>query len=374
MRIGPREELVRVEYIVDFGIFENAVGVDTGAGRVEVVADEGIVRGDVGVDRRAEVVGYFGDHRRVDRVVAGQRHVLDHRGLERRVARALAVAEEARVVRRAAVEPGRRRVHVDLVEVVVPVPFEQFRRIAELGAEGVHHARHRSRQNGAGIGDAVAHRVAEAHLDRDLRLDRELEQLLGEREAEAVDVGAGDVLEMAARDDAFGEAVLDDAEVGIHHLRAVGFQLEEDMIVGYRGENPRFLEAERFDEGKVTGVSPDPRGDFGKLMALRLTEGKRLAVFFAVNEKFGLPDKSVLAAELVHEIIDVRDLLGRVGRARLLAVAEGRIGDPDMFRKVERNVDAVEPDARNGVVRKLVAIEYGLRTFVECKMLGRITD
>ena len=72
------------------------------------------------------------------------------------------------LTRVAAVEPGGGAVDVDLVEVVVAVPFEPVAGHAALAVELVDQLGDAPRQLRAGIADAEAHRVAQADLDRQL--------------------------------------------------------------------------------------------------------------------------------------------------------------------------------------------------------------
>lgn len=88
------------------------------------------------------------------------------------------------------------------MEVVVPVPFEPCAGDARFVGEGADDALHGAGKRRAGEGHAVAHGVAEADLDGHGRFVGELHELAREGQAEAVDVGAGHVLEVAAGHDA----------------------------------------------------------------------------------------------------------------------------------------------------------------------------
>ena len=106
-RGGRPSELGRVEDVVDPLVLPQAAGVDARAGRVEAAADQRVVVRDRQADR-AHVVGQLGDHLGSDAAqVALERDVLDDRAFQRRVAGPLAEAEQRRVHRVAAVEPGR---------------------------------------------------------------------------------------------------------------------------------------------------------------------------------------------------------------------------------------------------------------------------
>ena len=85
------------------------------------------------------------------------------------------------------------------------------------------------RQLRAGIADAEAHRVAQADLDRQLlgHLLAHLHQPVHERQDEPVDVGARDVLQVAARPDAGVERGLRPprSSESMHSLRLRNFSL-----------------------------------------------------------------------------------------------------------------------------------------------------
>jgi hypothetical protein len=113
----------------------------------------------------------------------------------------------------------------------VAVPFQPFAGHTGLVGEGTHDALHRAGQGRAGIGHAVAHGVAQADLDRHAALLAQLHELLGKGQTEAVDVGAGHVLEVAARDDAPFQGLPGQVKIHVHGLLAGLPQLEIDTLV-----------------------------------------------------------------------------------------------------------------------------------------------
>ena len=195
-------------------------------------------------------------------VVPRRRDILDEHALDGGVAGALPETQERPVHRAAAVEPGGDAVDQDLVEVIVAVPLQEMARHPGIVDHGPHQLGHAPGQGGAGIRHAVAHGVAQPDLDVDAALFPQLHQLDGEGDAKAVDVGPGDVLEVAPGDNAHVQGGLDDAQVFVHGLFPAPIQLQEDVVIGHRGEDAGFFEAHLFHQGQVRGVGPDPAGDF----------------------------------------------------------------------------------------------------------------
>ena len=259
---GPLQDLRRVEDVVDLLVLHETVEVHAGPRDVELGADEGVVGGDLEVHLAPEVVGDLRDHRRVDPVVfAVKLDVLEDKALDGRVSRALADAHQGPVGAAAAIEPGRRGVDQGLVEIVVAVPLEQVPGDARILDEGPDDLVHAPGQGRAGIGDPVAHGVAEADLDVDAALLAQLHQLDGKGDHEAVDVRPGEILEMAPGDDPRLEDGPHHVEIHLHGLLARDAQLEEDVVVGHRGEDARLLETHLLDEGDVLLHGADPAGD-----------------------------------------------------------------------------------------------------------------
>ena len=127
---------------------------------------------------------------------------------------------------------------------------------------------------------------------------------------------------MTAGNDSFRKAILDDAEIRVHHLGPVGLEFREYVIVRNRREDARFLQSQIFDKLKVALVRPDPRSYLGKAVSLVLAERERFPVFFAVYKKFGLPDQSVFSAQFVKQAVNMGDL-PRAYRAALIAARRG---------------------------------------------------
>ncbi len=241
---GPVQQLVRVEAVVDLFVLEQSVGVDARPRHVEVLADQRVVPRDLEAELRVGVCGQLGDRGVVD---AGDHAlelgVLDDQGFQRRVARPLAGAEDGGVGGAAPIEPCGRGVDQDLVEVVVPVPFELGGLDADL-AEALNQLGNAPRQRHARPGQAEAQRVAQADLDRLAVLLLDLHQLGRERQDEPVVIGPGDVFQVAARQHAGVQGGLDDVQVAVQSLGPRLAQLEEHVVVAGGRQNAGFLQAE----------------------------------------------------------------------------------------------------------------------------------
>ena len=355
------EHLRRVEDVINFRIFEHAVGMDARTGGVERAPDKGRHgRNDIS-EFVFKVTGYVRDRREIHAVVgAAQGGVFDRHRLERAVARALADAEQRTVDGTCTVQPRRRRVGHHFVEVVVAVPLEQGARNFRMMVQPVNDALHAARKAGAGIIDAEAHRVAHTDLDGNAALAGKLHQFVCEGHDEAVKIGSRDVLEVAAGPDAERERALYDAEILVHRLRAGEVHLFEDVIIGTADEDARFGDARRLHELEILFVGADPRRDLGIPQPQRAALFERLAVFVAVQEKFALPHDPLFAAQAGHQPVQVDDLLYGERRGGLLPVAEGGVRDPYLRRHIHRDVTVVEHDLRDLVIGIEVAEQLGL--------------
>ena len=165
---------------------------------------------------------------------------------------------------------------------------------------------------------------------------------------------------MAAGTDACVECLFYDGKIVLERLRARHAELFENMVVRAADKDAGFLDAEVMDQLEVLLFGADPRCDFRKAEAERHTFFDRLAVLFRIDEKFALPDDAVFSAESGEHFVKRHDLFGRIRCAGLLPVAEGRIRDPDMLRRVERHTAVVKGDFRDFVVGINVSVKVRL--------------
>ena len=89
------------------------------------------------------------------------------------------------------------------------------------------------------------------------------------------------------------------------------------------------------------------------------TVGKGTVILFGIDEKFALADKAFGAAQLMHQLEQIGDLLRRERRGGLLTVAERGIGDPDFVRHLHGHVAVVEGDFRHGIVIEQISLQIG---------------
>ena len=240
------------------------------------------------------------------------------------------------------------------------MPLQPLARNAGVVIESVDNTGHRTRQRGAGIGYAVAEGIARANLDGRGVLFAQPHQLVGKRHDEAVEIRSRDVLEVAARHYAVVERGLDDGEVLVERALTVELHFLIYMVVRATDEYARFLDVHVLDELEVLFVGANPAGYLGKFQPQLHASPDRLLVFFAVQEKLAGADKPVFAAELVHQLVNVDDLLDRQRRAGLLTVAKGRVGYPPLVRGIHRHFAVVENHFRHPVVIENAAVKLGL--------------
>ena len=308
--------------------------MDPGPRGIELRADERVVRRNGGLDGGAEVLSDFADDASVHAVLRPpQRDVLHHRGFQRRIAGALPEPEHRCVEGGDAVEPGRGGVHVDLVEVVMPVPLQELGRVAQLADKRVHEPGNASRQDRARVRHPVAHGVAEPDFHGNPALIAKLQQLLGKRQAKAVDVRPGDVFQVAPDPDPLGQRLLYDAEVFVHGFSPGRFELQKDVVIRGGGEDAGFPDSQVLHNSKVRCVCPDPPRDLGEIMAKGKALLDRFPVALAVEKELALADDSFWPAQPVQERVDLGDLLWSVRRPRLLAVTERSVRYPYLARR-----------------------------------------
>ena len=241
------------------------------------------------------------------------------------------------------------------------MPFEALARHVGVLLQAVDDTGHAARQRRLRVGDAVAHGVARADLDRDARLARELLQLVDKRHHETVKVGARNVLKVAARDDPGLKRVGHGGEVIVHGLTARHLHLLEDVVVAAADEDTRLADAEVAHEAKILLRGADPRRDLRELQPQLHALFECLAVFLAVDEKLRLPDDAVRPAEPGEILIDIDDLVDRVRLHGLLPVAQGRVRDPDLLGHIHRHAPVVERHLRHHALGVNVAMEVGFR-------------
>ena len=236
--------------------------------------------------------------------------------------------------------------------------------------QAVDDARHAARQRHPGKGNPVAHRVAGADLDRDTRFVGELVQFVHKGQHEAVEIGAGDVLEVAARANAGLKRLADHGEVMIDRFPPGHAQFVEDVIIGAGNQDAGFLDSQIPHQLEVVFSGADPGCDFRKLQSQILTAAHRFAVAVVVNEKLGLPDNPLGPAQPGQQLVQLHDLLRGIGGLRLLPVTEGGVGDEDLLRHVHRDAAVVEGDFRNLVILKNLPVQMRLSYVLQRVCVG----
>src|SRR5256886_11604308 len=148
----------------------------------------------------------------------------------------------------------------------------------------------------------------------------------------------------------------DDPGVVIGRLATGAMHFQVDVVVGGRHQDPRLLHACGDHSLQVVERGPHPGGDLRAWALLACSD--RLPVEGCVGEELGLPDHR--PAQFGEQVVEVDDLVDRVRRSRLLAVPEGRVGDPDLSRPRLGDAGWLETDRREPRVREVVAGEGSL--------------
>jgi len=335
--------------------------VNAGARSGKVGAYQWRHRRDLVADHLAVIVGDLGYYLGLHAIRSpAQRSVFEHHGLERRVARPLADTEQRAVHRGYAVQPGRAGVHHRTVKVVMAMPFEQLAGEARVVVQAVGDARHRTGQRNPGVGDAKAHRVAGPDLDGNAALFGEDTQLGRQRQHKAIVVGPSHVLKVHARAGASRQGILHHAQELVHRLPAGHVQFLEDVIVGTGSQDPRLLDAHLLHEQEILTFGPNPGRDLRKGVAQVAACIDRLALPLGVNKELALADDAVRAAQFVQVFVQLHDLLDGVRLAGLLPIAESRVRDVQVLRRIHRDVTVVEGDFGHLAVTVEVPVEMGL--------------
>ena len=231
------------------------------------------------------------------------------------------------------------------------VPFEVLRTDAERAGKELDQARDPAGKRRLGPGQAEAHGVAEAELDRQSGAPADVLQRFDQRRDEAVQVRSGQILEMNTRADAGVDHGLNHPGVVVGGLPAGPVHLQIDVVIGRRGQDARLPYAAGAHGVEVAERCPHPGCDLGT--GPLLAGGDRLPVERRVGKKLSLPQDR--PAHRREQVIKVDDLLEGVWRPGLLAIAKGRVRDPD--RGGTRHPDRlrIETNRRDPAVGKVLA-------------------
>ena len=198
-------------------------------------------------------------------------------------------------------------------------------------------------------------------LDRDARFLGQAGQLVHEGHHEAVEVGAGDVLQVTAGHDPGLKGVRHGLQIVLHGLAAGHLHFLEDVVVAAGHQDAGLLDAQVLDQLEIVPGGPDPGGDLREAVAQVLAAAHGLPILLAVDEELRLADDAVGAAQPRHQLVQMHDLIHRVGLHGLLPVPERGVGDPDLLRHAHGHAAVVERDARHFVERVDIPVQVRFR-------------
>ena len=114
----------------------------------------------------------------------------------------------------------------------------------------------------------------------------------------------------------------------------------------------------------------DPAGDFREFQVEAHALFQGLPVLFAVNKELRLADDAVGAAQAAQQLVNFHDLIHRVGLHGLLAVPQGRVGDPDLLRHGHGHAAVVEGHLGHGAVGIDIPLQIRFRHILEGIFIG----
>ena len=216
--------------------------MNTCPGHIEGRTYKGCHRWDLIADVLLEEVRNLRDHRGIHAIQrAPQGRVLKHHGFQRHISGPLTNTQQGAVNRAGAVQPGRGGIGNRLVEIIMAVPLQAFAGHIGIVLQAVDNTGNTAGHGSFRIGNAVAHGVAGPDLHRNTGLPAQLLQFIDKGNHKTVEIGTGNILQMAAGNNAGIEGILHRTKVIIHALRAGHLHFLEDVIVRAGNQDTGFL-------------------------------------------------------------------------------------------------------------------------------------
>ena len=181
---------------------------------------------------------------------------------------------------------------------------------------------------------------------------------------------------MAAGNNAPFQGLLGHTHIHVHCLLARFAQFQKNVVVRHAGEHACFIKLHVPHQLEVFLDGPDPGRHTGKAVAPRPADFDALAVLGRIQKKLRSRDQPCLSAQAVQKVKHFCHLLHRVRRARLLAVAEGGVGDAHLFRRAGSQQNFVKRGAADARIRKKVTVKLRLFRFLhgQCAASGLMYD
>ena len=186
--------------------------MDSCSRRIAFYSYERVVFRDIDLDDFPVILCDFRDNSCIDSAISSfESDIFDDCPFERRVSCAFTVSDQRCVERRDSMQPCGDGIDVDLVEVVVSVPFQLLRGMPS-SLWNAFTSLGQIRQDCAWVGNPSC-----LKSDLDWILNSAESFLFFANGTESIDIRTGDILEMASGDDAVESASLPS---GVHHLAA----------------------------------------------------------------------------------------------------------------------------------------------------------
>ena len=155
------------------------------------------------------------------------------------------------------------------------------------------------------------------------------------------------------------------AQIFVQSLGPRKIHLFKNVIVRAGNQYARFLYLHLLDQLKVLGIGPYPGGYFRKGQIHFTAKLHRFFILVAVKEKFALAYQSARSAQAGKQLVKMSYLLGRKGRAGLLAVPEGGIGYPKLLGSEHGHFPMIEGNLGHAFIVEQLAVKVGLLYVLE---------
>ena len=234
-----------------------------------------------------------------------------------------------------------------------------------MGVDRINNSLNTSWNNRTRVVYTISHSIASSYLDRELILFHQLHQFQAERHYITINVGSGNILQMASDADPLFQAVPNHAQIMFHGLFSGHFQFQENMIIRTAYQNSGFRHSDFLDKLEILLACPDPAGNLWKIIAPLHTFVNGISVLFAVQKKFAGADHSVWPAQSVQVIVNFDDLLCGIGRSRLLSITKSGVRDPDILGHIMRHDPVIERYLWHLRIREHIPEHIGLFDIIQ---------
>ena len=126
------------------------------------------------------------------------------------------------------------------------MPLNQFRRYTGMCGQTVNDTRYASRNNSTREVNAISHRIAGTHFDRNLVFIHQFHQFHTKRNHKSVNIRSCDIFQMTTWADTCLQTFTDDTQIMIHGLTSGHFHFIENMVIGTADQDTCLTQSDVF--------------------------------------------------------------------------------------------------------------------------------